>query len=511
MHPEVGHKESILVKGCDLLASPGDLRSGIDIATRSGIIESIGHELAFEAGGPAKVIDGRGLIAMPGLVNAHTHSPENCLRGVGEGLQLEPWLLRMFGTSGLFSPEDHHVCALAGAVEMLLLGVTTVVDHLWMTPPGLDAIGGAVKAYEESGIRAGVAPLVNDRDHTFELADSIGFDLGPASLSGNVLFPETGEALDVSEEAIRKWHGTAGGRVSVLCGPGGLQWCSDELLTGLAEIAGRHETGVHMHLHETDQQQACSQIRFGKSGVAGLNELGVLGKACSLPHSVWITPEDIELLAESGSSVVHNPSANLRLGSGRCPVPSLLDRGVNVALGTDGSASSDNQNLWEITKLAALIHNDGDRWVSGADALKMATVAGEQVLAAGYGESGAPGAPRLSEGSTADLILLDSKSDNLAGCQELEPTLALAETGNSVRHVIVNGRLVVEDGRCLTVDADQVRLALAEQVAKRRSGVAAPPASTVRAIGRMKAFNESLRHSATTLSNQEGGVTRVQV
>lgn len=498
-----------MIKGCDLLASPDLYRTGVDIKIVSGRVDSISDSASESESAGTGELDGRKLLAMPGLVNAHTHSPENCLRGVGEGLQLEPWLLRMFGTSGPYGPEDHYVCALAGAVEMLLLGVTSVVDHLWMTPPNLDSVSGAARAYSESGIRAGIAPLVNDFDHTGALAEAIGFDLGPALMSRQVPFPDTEEALDLSTEAIRRWHRTENGRITILTGPGGLQWCSNDLLSGLAEIAQANGTGLHMHLHETDQQQAVSRERFGRDEVSALEELGVLGPGCSLPHSVWITDADIELIGESNSTVVHNPAANLRLGSGRCPVGPLLEKGVDVAIGTDGSASSDNQNVWEMIKLAALIHNDGPRWVSGGDAMTMATSAGSKVIASPTGESSPDTRGKIVEGAVADLILLDPASDGLAGAQELVPSLALSESGRAVRHVIVDGRLVVENGQCLTVDADAVREALRDQVAKRRPGVKVAPPATEEAITRMKSFNQSLRNSAAFLSNEEGEVRSV--
>jgi len=494
----------VLVAACDLLARPGDFQPAVDIMISGSRIVSIRPAGETETPPGTQVIPGNGMLAMPGLVNAHSHSPENCLRGVGEGLVLEPWLLRMFGSSGLYSAEDHYVNALAGALEMLLLGVTTVVDHLWMTPPSLDSVGGAVQAYGEIGIRAGVAPLVNDFDFAGELAETIGFDLGPALMSEQVRFLETDFLLEMFDEAAGRWHGSADGRIRILAGPGGVQWCSDELLGGLAEAARNHDTGLHIHLLETAQQRAICQNRFGGSGVAALEELGVLGPATSLPHSVWIDEEDIGRIVATDSIVVHNPAANLRLGSGRCPVGMLHEAGARVAVGTDGSASSDNQNLWEMVKLSALIHNDGPRWVSGHDALTMATAGGAGVIAR-------PGADRdhtagaIVEGAVADLILLDRSADGMAGIQELEPGLALSESGRSVRHVIVDGRVVVRDGRCLTVDETAVRGALLEQVARRRSSVADPPAATRQAMSRMESFNQSLSESAAAETTKRGG------
>lgn len=488
---------SVLITGCDLLSAPGDLRTDVDLRIAEGRVVSISNS-SDDANDADRVIDGRGLLAIPGLVNAHTHSPENCLRGIGEGLKLEPWLLNMFGSSGLFDAESHYLNAMAGAVEMLKLGVTTVVDHLWMTPPSIDSVGGAIRAYDEVGIRAGVAPLMNDCDYTGELAEHAGFELGPALMSEQVRFLPVDELLAMFGEALSRWHGSAGGRIRILAGPGGVQWCSDELLAGLAEAAKGADTGLHVHLLETSLQRQVCEHRYGGSSVRALNELGVLWSGCSLPHSVWIDEDEIELIAGSGATVVHNPAANLRLGSGRCPVGPLLEAGAAVALGTDGSASSDNQNSWEMIKLAALIHNDGNRWVSGADALTMATTHGAGVLRP---HEGATPLGVLEEGAVADLALLDRSDDGLAGVQILEAGLALSESGRSVRHVLVEGEVVVEDGRCLTVDEEALHLALVEETARRHQSVVSPPGSTGEAIDRMKLFTQSLQNGRQNQSN----------
>lgn len=407
------------------------------------------------------VLDGRGLLAIPGLVNAHTHSPENCLRGVGEGLPLEPWLCLMFAAAGSYSPEDHYACALAGAVEMLRTGTTACVDHLWMTPPTVEAADAALRAYQRAGIRAAVAPLMSDLDSTDQLAQVFNVDISEVSLVSQGKTLPAGELLAQFETIVNQWHGAEGGRLRVLAGPSGVQWCSDELLTGLAQVARQRGSGIHLHLLETFVQDAACRLRFGTSAVVGLDRLTVLGPDCSLAHSVWIDDADISLIAENGVIVVHNPAANLRLGSGRAPVRQLLDREVEVALGTDGSASSDNQIVWDAIKLAALVHHDEESaGVSGSQALRMATRSGAAVL-------GEPTLGTLEAGSLADIALLDMSAESLAGAYDLEGSLALSEDGRAVRHVIVNGHVVVTDGHCLTVDEQETRALLKEQAAKR--------------------------------------------
>ncbi len=475
----------LLIRGCDALVAPGQELQCVDIAITDGVIESIG-EAGPRAVEPESSLDGSGLLAVPGLVNAHSHSPEACLRGLGEGLPLEPWLLRMFGTSGRYEPEDHYACALAAAVEMLELGITAVVDHLWMTPPSVEAVDAAMRAYRDAGIRAAVAPLMDDHDFTTDYAAALGIELGLGAMSEHVAMPPAGELIDQLRASLERWHGAEGGRLQVLAGPGGVQWASDELMTGLAAAARDHGSGIHIHLLETALQDRVVRSRYDSSGVEALDRLGVLGPDCSLPHSVWANEDDVALIAGSGAITVHNPAANLRLGSGRAPIVELLEAGATVALGSDGAASSDNHNLWEAVRLATLIHNDGerDRWLTSARTLTMATSGGAAVL--GLGDR----LGSLREGAIADLTLIDRNGDGLAGAVDTTAALALSESGRGVRHVVVDGRLVVRDGRCTTVDGAAARAALAEQASKRAQQASTPPARTLRAMEDMRGFRQ---------------------
>lgn len=482
--------DAVLLRGCDALVRPGDERTQVDLLLADGAIASIAPSGSEPAPPGARVIEAAGLLAIPGLVNAHTHSPENCLRGAGERLALEPWLCLMFGVGGRYDEHAHYVAALAGAVEMLRTGTTAVLDHLWMTPPNTAAVDGAMRAYRDAGIRAGVAPLMGDSDATEALANAHGADLSLASIPGQVGVLPTAELIAQLEASIARWHGAEGGRLTVLAGPSGVQWASDALLCGLAEVAGRHGTGYHIHLLETTVQDAAARHRFGRSGLRALDELGVLNERVSLPHSVWIDGDDVERIARRGAVVVHNPAANLRLGSGRAPVADLLEAGATVALGTDGSASSDNQVVFDQVKLAALIHNDGDagRWVGGADALRMATTGGAAAL--GHRDDGLG---TLAIGAPADVTLLDRNGFGLAGSVQLEGALALSEGGRAVRHVFVAGRQVVADGRCTTVDEAAVMEELGELARERAGRHGRPPEAAVKAMAQMHDLRDALQ------------------
>ncbi len=454
-----------VIRGCDALIAPGDHRTGVDLRIEGHRIRAIVATDPNPTDRDAEIIDGSHLLAVPGLINAHAHSAENALRGAGEGLALEPWLARMFGTSGLFTPDDHYVCALAGAVEMLLTGVTAVLDHLWGTPVTPEAAGAALRAYRDAGIRRAVAPLVADTDFTGELAAHHGIDVEGSLFTdlAGAIPPE--EAVTGLDQLLAEWHDADGRRIQVFAGPVGAQWCSDAMLESLADLARRHHAGLTIHLLETRLQDRVARHRFGASAVEGLDRLGVLGPATSLAHAVWVTDEDLELIGERGATVIHNPAANFRLGSGRAPVHKMRARGVSVALGTDGTASSDNQVVWTQVKLASLIHNDfsADRWVGSREAFAMATTGGAQALALD-GQLGT-----LEPGRLADIVLLDRRGDGLAGAQDLWSALALSETGRGVVHVLVAGEPVVYDGRCVRIDQVEARRRLYEQAMRRAS------------------------------------------
>jgi 5-methylthioadenosine/S-adenosylhomocysteine deaminase len=245
-------------------------------------------------------------------------------------------------------------------------------------------------------------------------------------------------------------------------GPSAVQRCSDELLRGAAEIARKRKLPLHIHLAETKAQALMGKKLYGTSLLQHLASLDILAPNLSLAHSIWIEPADIELLAKSGATPVHNPASNLRLGSGLAPVRDFLFAGVGAALGTDGAASNDGQNMFDAVRLAALIHNqagsDFARWVTPSQALAMATANGARAFGLDAGV--------LAPGAMADLVLLRRDTPAFTPLNDAMSQLVFCENGRSVDHVIVNGEIVVKDGRLTKVDENEV-LALATKARKR--------------------------------------------
>lgn len=457
----------LLIEGCAVLdpQQPWGYTTNQYITIENNHISAITNQRP--QGSFDRVIAGRNRLAIPGLINAHTHSPENILRATTDCIPLEPWLVHLFGTSGIYSPRDYYLSIMLGAIEMIRSGVTGVVDHLWTIPP-LDpvALESAMEAYRDSGMRAAVAPLYKNAQREVEAGIAHGYPLAETFFAQmSQYFLPVPDIITILDNFIQRWHQTENGRLRCFVGPVGLHWVTEELLQESLELARRYQTGLHMHLLETYVQDWACRHHFGKSGVAWLAEHELLGPEVSLPHSVWVALEDIPYLADSGASVVHNPAANLKLGSGLAPIRAMLEVGVNVALGTDGAASSDNQVLFEAIRLAAMIHNpaepDPQRWISAREAVRMATEAGAVVL----GLTGQVG--KLEAGCLADLALLDLSSPHLAPLNDAYRHLAFCESGASVRTVIVDGRVVMHEGRIELFDEAAI-IAEAREAAKDR-------------------------------------------
>ncbi|MCS6846396.1 MAG: amidohydrolase family protein [Anaerolineae bacterium] len=413
---------------------------------------------------PLHVINGRNLLAIPGLISAHTHSPENYMRGATECMPLEPWLVWLYGTCGEYTARDHYLCAAMSAIEMLLSGVTGSLDHLWHGGPWKrEYLDATMEAYRDSGIRATVAPMYDDHDYVLDAADALGYDLRGSvyGLSHGGYRPDRDDYrrgvlrdnLAMFDDWMRDWHRSHDGRLQTFLGPAAGQLVTTECLQWSLELARKHGAGVHMHCVETRVQDYCIRRVRGKSVIHWLYDEGLLSPEVTLPHSVWIrSAEDLDRLAERGAIPVHNPAANLKLGSGLMAMREMLDRGITVALGVDGACSSDNQNMFDAIKLAALIHNlkhhDPKTWITAREAFEAGTVGGAAAMLLG-GKVG-----RLQGGQLADIVLLDTRNAVLAPMNDAYGMLVHCETGASVRHVIVNGQVVVRDRKLLTMDVD---------------------------------------------------------
>jgi 5-methylthioadenosine/S-adenosylhomocysteine deaminase len=433
----------------------------VDVQIVAGKIAAIAPNLpALET-----VIDGRNKLLLPGFVNAHTHSTEMWQRGMIPPYPLELWIANLYDFEPA-TPEHTYLSALGTAVETLLSGGTCVMDHLVLSPGvELEMIAAADRAYREVGIRAFIAPLIQDEPLTAGMPTG-----GVFQSCANP--KDTVAMLDIVETAIAQFHDPAAG-INLVPAPTGIQLCSNAMFEGCVELSQRYNLCLHTHLLETKAQQMLAQEKYGCSAAEQLQKFGFLGPRTSLAHCVWLTDRDIEILAAAQSTVVHNPLSNLRLGSGIAPILKCLQAGVNVAFGCDGSSSNDSQDVLEAVKIGSMLHNTTDldykNWITPRQSVAMAALGG----AIGLGMGDEMGS--LTVGKQADLVLYDLTSLSLLPRTDPLGLLILGRPTQVVDSAWVAGKRVVADHQVTTVDVDQLRQQLFEHSAWR----GAPPSPRV--------------------------------
>lgn len=441
---------SILIKnGTVLTLDESDrILQGGDVLIEGNRIAAVGEALSAE--NVEQVIDARGQLVMPGLNVAHAHSFAQLFKGVFDGRPLDVWILDTNAPplGWLASPRQFYLRTVLGAIDLIRHGATTLWDDMFLTPDKQDCL---YQAYLESGLRTVLTATMYDRifpDRTVFLRDRLPADyIGP--LSTEKVLP-VAEWMQASEEVIRKWHGHAG-RLSFSISVAWPQGSSDELLIASAALAEKYDLSFVTHVLETKMQQVTGEVFYGKSMVRRLYDLGVLSRRSSIVHGIWITDEDIELLAEKGATVLHNPGSNLIMGSGAMPMKKLMRAGVNIALGVDEGIQT-RWDPFEMMRIAMYIQRaaerDPDNWPSPAEILNMTTAGGARAEMM-EGQTGS-----LAPGMKADVILLDLQAPCFTPLNDIKSQLLFGASGSLVRSSIIDGNLVMRDGKILTVDQD---------------------------------------------------------
>jgi 5-methylthioadenosine/S-adenosylhomocysteine deaminase len=372
-----------------------------------------------------KVIDARGGMILPGLVNCHTHAAMSLFRGLADDLPLMEWLNNyIFPAERNMDAEFVYTGTLLALAEMILSGTTTFCDMYLFE----DQVARAAR-------NAGVRCLVGE-----VLYDFPSPNYGPVE-----------KGLEYTESLIQKWQKDP--LVSIAVEPHSLFTCSPELLTASNELALKYKVPLIIHVAETLTEVAEIKEKYGKTPVKYLDALGLLGPHLIADHCVHIEDADIKTLAANGVKVVHNPESNMKLASGIAPIPQMLSQGVTVGLGTDGCASNNNLDLFSEMDTAAKLHkvNTLDPTVMDAlSVLKMATIHGARVL----GLEDVIGS--LEVGKKADVIVIDTYKPHLTPMYNAVSHMIYAARGNDVIHSIINGQLVMENRNLLTLDIAEI-------------------------------------------------------
>jgi len=399
----------------------------------------------------AVVMPCRMRLAAPGLVNAHTHSQSVTLPGLGDRLSHPAFMWRTMARTANRTPQETALAVQLMAWWALSTGTTSVLDHFPGQRFAAADVEAVLAAWHDTGLRAVVGLRFFDQG----FGDIMPPGMPPDADQG-LLRPQPLESLgEIARDAIRRWHGRDG-RIGVFPAPSNPDRCSDAALLLCADIAARHDTGLHTHLLETATQARQARARFGMGSLERLEALGVLSARWSCAHSVHLSAAEIELMARRGAIAVLNPESNARLGVGTADIPGLRDAGVRLALATDGPGSNDNLSMHEAMRAAALAHRaalpDRGRWFSAADALRAATRGGAAALRMSTGV--------LAPGHAADIVLYDLAQPGWLPVNDAVTQLVFAETGASVRSVLVAGELLLDEGRPTRFDP----AALAEEI-----------------------------------------------
>ena len=371
---------------------------------------------------------------MPGLIQAHVHLCQTLFRGLADDLRLEEWLVRrIWPLESAHTEETVYWSALLGAAELLLGGTTAILDM-----ETVRHTGAAFRAVERIGIRATVGKCLMDahpEGAPLELAES------------------TDGALADAEGLAGRWHGAAGDRLRVCFAPRFVPSCSGPLLRAASELAERFDAQLHTHAAETIVERETVLRTTGLEEIAYLDSVGIAGPRAALAHCVWVDAHETARLARQGTTVVHCPSSNLKLGSGVAKVPELLAAGCRVAIGADGAPCNNHLDVFAEMRLAALIQKPrlGADALPAGQALELATLGGARAL----GRESELGSIAL--GRRADLVVLDLREPHLHPVP-LDPAslVVYAARASDVRDVFVDGRPVVLGRELLTAPVEEI-------------------------------------------------------
>jgi len=414
--------EKILIKDCQYLAFRNNrisVEDG-DILISGNIIEKIGRNVSLPG---VKIIEGKDSFVMPGLVNTHSHAAMSLLRSYADDMELKPWL-----EEKIWPAEENlrgeHVCwgSMLAFLEMIKSGTTTFADMYFYMD---DVAEAAIKI----GIRGVLARgLIQFTD------------------------PE-GKNLQENIDLIEKYHKKGDGRITCLIGPHAPYTTSPEYLQKVMAAADKQGVGLHIHISETKQEVEDIYKEHGVSPVEYLEKLGLFERHVVAAHCVHVSEKDMDILKKHNVGVCHNPGSNLKLASGIAPVPIMLEKGINVGIGTDGASSNNNLNMFEEMHLTALIHkgyNLNPLILNAREVLEMATIGGARVLGLDH-EIGS-----LEEGKKADIIIIDLEKPHFYPKADLISNMVYSAQGSDVKTVIIDGKIVMENYKLTTYDEKEI-------------------------------------------------------
>jgi len=394
----------LIIKGGRVLTMDNAIIDNGVVVVENGLITFVGRDTKEKAD---RVIDAKGCAVMPGIINAHTHLPMTLFRGYADDLPYKEWLTKIQQAEMKLMPHDVRAGSRLGALMMIRSGTTAFADmYIHMDE--------VAKVVQEMGLRAA---------------------LGYGMIEG--LNEDVETKLEIRSNFNRKWSGAANGRITTMYAPHSAESCSKEFLMKVKELAAKENSRVHIHVLETEEELDSMKKRYGMCSINLLDSIGILGPDVLAAHCIWLSDGDIDILKKKKVNVVHCPTSNMSLGVGTARIPLMLEKGINVALGTDGCASGSDLDMWKEMRAASLLHKSKDpHMMPASEILKMATVNGAKALGIKAG--------MLKTGYLADIILVDMKKPHFV---TRDPISALVQSaaGCDVRTTIVGGKILMED------------------------------------------------------------------
>jgi guanine deaminase len=443
------------IVGCRALLGEGALPSSgaVDIVVEGRLIREIRPHGAAEPEGD--VVPAQGLLVTAGLINGHHHSHEGFYKGRKDNLPLELWMNYVRPLRPLeLTPRDVYLRTMIGAIEAVKSGTTTISDDINQSPRlRPDHVEQVFEAYTDIGIRANVGITLFDRP--FFRAVPFVEEEFPKDLLARLdasKMSSADELLAFVTNLARTKHPKEN-RVGYIATPSAPQRCTEEFLLKVRRMADDHDLPLMIHVQETRMQVVTGQLWYGSTMIEYLHRIGFMKPKTAFIHGVWLNPREIEILARTGVSIQHNPTSNLKVGSGLAPIRALLDAGVNVSMGTDGCGSIEGTDMQNALYLAALLQKlrgDHTTWVGAAEAFHAATMGGAKALGRAK-ELGAVEAGRIAD-------LVGYRLDGISFTPLNNPVNQLVYSAgrNEVDLVMVDGEVIEQGGKLTRIDEDAI-------------------------------------------------------
>ncbi len=369
-------------------------------------------------------IDARGGIVMPGLINTHTHSPMTLLKGIGNDCQLSEWLSSyIFPLEEKLDDEAVYYGTLLACAEMIKSGTTAFSDMYFFSES-------SAKAVLSVGMKANISRSVTGKHNDYK------------------------KCLSEARDLFRNYNGAGDGLIKIEHSAHSVYTCSKEAIRAVAEAAQLDGTGIQIHLSETMKENRDCYSQYGKSPTEVMLDCGVFDVPTNAAHCVYLSENDMDILKSHNASVAHNPTSNLKLASGVANIKEMLEKEVNVSLGTDGSASNNSLDMFAEMKLCGLLHKGmrlDPKLIPAETALRMATVNGAKTLGR-QDETG-----MLKKGYRADVIILDADAPALMPVNEPLSAIVYGGCGGSVVTSFIDGQIVMENREFKTIDMAEVK------------------------------------------------------